>query len=111
LLEPGGQGGILRSSRTWDIYPNFAFAFLFAPKQTTQLQLLNFVKFYLSGNNSYLSIPENDLHIIKMAPPTNKDISNADADFQFHVLSATEELKANQKAVAAAASLSAYNNA
>ena len=72
---------------------------------------MDFAKLYLKNNNSHLSIQENDLHIIKMAPPTNKDISNADADFLFHVLSATEELKVNWKAVAAATGISAYNNA
>jgi hypothetical protein len=68
---------------------------------------LDFATLYLNSKNSYLSIPQNDLHYIKMAPPTDKDISNADADFLFHVLSATEELKVNWKAVAAAAGISA----
>jgi len=46
-----------------------------------------------------------------MAPPAEKDTSQADADFLFHVLTATDELKVNWKTVASAAGISAYNNA
>jgi hypothetical protein len=50
-------------------------------------------------------------NIHKMAPPAQKDTSQADADFLFHVLAATDELKINWKTVASAVGISAYNNA
>ena len=62
-------------------------------------------------NKIVLALEQDHTLTADMAPATEKEISNADADFLFHVLVATEELKVNWKAVAASANISAYNNA